>query len=172
MARYPKHPKPARRRGRRELDLDPWLEKMHLHVLEGMSDHRAAQLVVYRYGQEIPQGTNRVRSGQSTVDLLRRRYPRWLTRQTELKKAAPIDLALGVEELRATQGSLAQTFGSAKSHELAELLFGRMDDPAREIELRMKELDEQMQQMLSRHFPGEDLRRRFEEFINSKKVWI
>lgn len=72
------------RRGRPSLAtrLAPSLEKLHAHVEAGSSVRAAAQLVVKSDEHRIPQGSKHgQRKFQSTVDLLRREYPRWLEKQ-------------------------------------------------------------------------------------------
>ena len=79
-------PKPRRTRGRPKIDWDPWLEKMHNHVLEGETDRRASELVAQDYRHEIPQGsTHGQRTDQSTARQLRKYYPGWLERKTEIE---------------------------------------------------------------------------------------
>lgn len=78
--------------GRPRLHLWPWLEKMHEFVLEGYSERKAATLVVEQFYDQIPQGSGRRRSPESTIDLLRRRYPEWLERKAGLeRKRARLD---------------------------------------------------------------------------------
>jgi hypothetical protein len=79
--------KSRRTRGRPKIDWDPWLAKMHDHVLEGATDRHASDLVARDHRHEIPQGsTHGQRSDESTARQLRKYYPPWLERQAELEE--------------------------------------------------------------------------------------
>lgn len=80
---------PGRRsRGRRRLDpkLEPWLEMMEPHLKAGKSMRKAAEVVALRYFHEIPQGSAHQRSLDSTITLLRKKYPLWKQEQDRRAK--------------------------------------------------------------------------------------
>jgi hypothetical protein len=85
-ARFPLA-KRAQKRGRRKINWEPWLERMHVVVLQGETDRRASELVARRYRNEIPQGSKHgQRTDESTARLLRKHYLDWLERQAQFEK--------------------------------------------------------------------------------------
>jgi hypothetical protein len=126
-ARFPRA-KQAKKRGRPKIDLDPWLEQMHILVKQGKTDRRASDLVALRHRNEIPQGSaHGQRTDESAARLLRKHYPGWLERQVQFEKqraqleAMQAKMTATLASVGITEAELNEVFDRPELRKYAEM---------------------------------------------------